>query len=124
MARFLSSAWFDDLGRALAGCDTAADGLVVQQVVMDTPDGEVRYWMRIADQQATVRPGQTTHPDVTFTEDYATAAAIARGELTTQAALLAGRIRVSGNLATLAAHQDQLRGVDPLPAAVRAGTTF
>ena len=126
MARFLSAAWFKDL--AQAGCsrevEDQRDALVIQQVVLDTPDGEVRYWVRIRDREATVRPGESDNPDVTFIEDYATATAIALGELTTQAALLAGRIRVSGNLATLAAHHDGVGRVDALPAAVRAATTY
>jgi hypothetical protein len=132
MARFLSAAWFVDLAQARPGggaddrrhgADSVA-GLVVQQIVTDSPDGEVRYWVRVDGRDATVWPGQAERADVTFTEDYGTAAAIARGELSTQAALLAGRIRVAGDLSTLAARQDGLTDLDVLPPTVRAGTTF
>ena len=129
MPRFLSSAWFSELAHAgsrqegSTGDDQPA-GLVIQQVVLDTPDGDVRYWVRIREGETEVQPGQTDDPDVTFTEDYATATAIARGDLTTQAALLGGRIRVSGNLAALAAHREGIGDVDPLPEAVRAATSY
>jgi putative sterol carrier protein len=68
--------------------------------------------------------GPAPAPDATFTEDYATAGAIARGELTTQAALLSGQIRVAGNMATLSARQADLAGLDPVGPVVRAGTTY
>jgi putative sterol carrier protein len=132
MARFLSAAWFNELALARAngatdrrwnGSDSVPD-LVVQQIVTDSPDGEVRYWVLVADRQTTVRPGQAERSDVTFTEDYRTAAAIARGELSTQSALLAGRIHVAGDLSALASRQDGLISLDLLPTTVRAVTTF
>ncbi len=121
MARYLSEAWFEEVARATPA---GVDGLMLQQVVTGTPDGEVRYHVGVSLGAAWVRPGQAEAPDATFTEDYATAAAVARGELSVHAALLEGRIRVAGNMAVLSARQDELVGLDPLPAAVRAETTF
>jgi putative sterol carrier protein len=121
VARYLSEAWFDEVS---ATTPTGIDGLTLQQVVTGTPDGDVRYHVRVSDGTAWVRSGQAPAPDATFTEDYATAAAVARGELSVHAALLEGRIRVAGNMAVLSAHQEELVGLDPIPAAVRAATTF
>ena len=124
MARFLSEAWFNAIARSANPVDPAEPArLTVQQVVTGTPDGEVRYTVSVGDRRATVQAGSASHVDVTFTEDYPTAVAIARGELTTQAALLAGRIRVTGNLAALARRQD-LASDDLVPTAVRTATTY
>ncbi len=93
-------------------------------MVTDGPGGEVRYHVRIIDQTAAIVRGQAAHPDVTFAEDYVTASAIASGQLSAPAALLAGRIRVGGDMAALIAHQDILSIADPVPAAVRAATSY
>ena len=122
MARFLSEAWFDDVA-AMAPIDDRTS-LTLQQVVTDAPEGEVRYHVRVSEGRAAIYVGQAARPDATFTEDYATAAAVARGELSVQAALLAGRIRIGGNMATLSRYQEDLAGMDPIPAAVRATTSF
>jgi putative sterol carrier protein len=121
MARYLSEAWFEEVA---AATPTGADGLTLQQVVTGTPDGEVRYHVSVSDGSGRIHAGQAEAPDATFTEDYATAAAVARGQLSVHAALLEGRIRVAGNMAVLSARQDELAGIDPVPAAVRAATTF
>jgi putative sterol carrier protein len=122
VARFLSEAWFDDVA-AMAPIDDRTS-LTLQQVVTDAPEGEVRYHVRVSEGRAAIYVGQAARPDATFTEDYATAAAVARGELSVQAALLAGRIRIGGNMATLSRYQEDLAGMDPIPAAVRATTSF
>src|SRR6202011_384914 len=94
--------------------------VVLQQIVTDSPDGEVRYQVVVADGRAVLTRDQSLEADATFTAGYATASSIARGELTTKAALLAGRIHVAGNMATLSSRQEDLSGLDPVPAAVRA----
>ena len=58
--------------------------------------------------------------DVRLETDYATAVALARGETNAQAALADGRLRVSGDVARLAAHASALARLDDLFAAVRA----
>jgi hypothetical protein len=125
VVRFLSDAWFKEV-QAAAGHQppTGEPIAVLQQIVTGGPDGAVRYHVIVAGDHAVLIPGSADAPDATFTEDYATAAAIAQGELTTQAALLAGHILVSGNMATLSARQDDLAGLDPVPAGVRADTTY
>jgi alkyl sulfatase BDS1-like metallo-beta-lactamase superfamily hydrolase len=124
VVQFLSEAWFEELGRALpAGGDGPAD-LTVQQVVTAAPGGEVRYHIEVRGDRLAVRRGQAGQPDATLTEDYATAAGIASGEVSPQAALLDGRIRVAGNLAALLEHRAALAGLDPVPPGLRAATTY
>jgi putative sterol carrier protein len=122
VARFLSAAWFDQFTEAGAPGDRP--GLQIQQVVTDGPDGDVRYHVHVAEGSVAVQVGAAARPDVTFTEDYASAVAVAQGELTVQGALLDGRIQVAGDMGALIACQEDLAVLDPIPAAVRAATTF
>jgi putative sterol carrier protein len=65
-----------------------------------------------------------TVADVTFTQDYATAATLHRGELTTHEAFFGGKVRVAGHLNTLLEHADLLQGIAPAFEEVRANTTY
>jgi len=97
---------------------------VLQHVISGAPGGEVCYHVRVYEDAVTIVRGRAAQPDATFSEDYATAAAIASGALNAPAALLAGQIRVGGDMAALIAHQGLLAAGDPIPAAVRAATTY
>jgi putative sterol carrier protein len=123
VARFLSEAWFREVAAAGAPADREPV-LVLQQVVTGTPDGEVRYHVAVGEGRAVVVGGQAARADATFTQSYDTASAVARGELASQAALLAGRISVAGDMTSLSERRDCLAGVDALPRAVRAATTY
>lgn len=125
MARYLSPAWFDEVARHQAAT-SPAERFVLEQVVTGSPDGEVRYRVVVGDRAARLVRDGGPDPDVTFTTDYPTAAAVARGALSMQAALAAGRVRVRGDLGRLAdlVAAGALNGVDPVPAAVREGTTW
>jgi hypothetical protein len=137
MARFLSPAWFAEVASlgptrpAPARAGGTAE-LVLEQVVRDTPDGEVRYRVVVAGGSAYIEGpaagvntnGGSAAPDLTITCDWATATAMAQGELSTHAALLAGRLRVKGNMARLAGRSAALNGLDPVPPQVRRQTTY
>ena len=123
MARYLSEDWFAEVAADTPAPAESPD-VVLHQIVTDSPDGEVRYQVIVAGGRAVLTRGQTLEPDATFTAGYATATAIARGELTTQAALLDGQIHVAGDMATLSSRQEALSGLDPVPPAIRAATTF
>jgi hypothetical protein len=126
VASYLSDEWFRQLGATAAPAPgpSSEEGLVLQHLVTGAPDGDVEYHVRVRDRVVTIGRGPAPAPDVTFAEDYGTAAAIASGELSAPAALLAGRIRVGGDLAALIAYQDLLTLSDPVPDAVRAATTY
>jgi hypothetical protein len=135
MARFLSAAWFDEIESAHPaggpGADSATDSderLVMEQVVTGTPDGEVSYLVVVEGKRAhVVRPsaGATiTEAELTITTDWPTATAIAQGQLSTQRALMQGRLRVRGSPTALLRRSTQLAGLDPIPAAIRKNTTY
>jgi hypothetical protein len=101
VARYLSAEWFDEIngaGRAGAATGPATGGspVVLQQHVTGGPDGDVAYWVRVGgDATLEAGLGRAESPDVTVTQSYDTALAVSTGELSAQAAFLAGRIRVT-----------------------------
>lgn len=127
--RHLSPEWItalDEAARASTTLQTVAGDLdlTVQQVVTDgdPAGGEVAWYVRLRRGLVEVRPGRIDEADVTFTQDRATARAIADGELSAQAAFMAGRLRTGGDLAQLLAHREALAALDDVFAEVRART--
>lgn len=126
MARFLSAEWFAEVA-AGEEPDDHHPVAVLEQVVDGTPEGRVAYRIELADGRARVVwpvPEPAPGPDLRFTSDWATAVAIAQGELSTQRALMQGRLRVSGNPGRLAELVGELQGLDPVPERVRRSTTY
>jgi hypothetical protein len=149
VARFLSEAWFDEVEAAGIG-DYGADGpgratdpddhLVLEQIVTGTPEGEVSYLVVVSGGRARVeRRGAPTGGDtgggdtgggdtagvrLTIVCDWPTATAIAQGRLSTQRALMQGRLRVRGNPAALLGGNTRLANLDPIPPEVRKNTTY
>src|SRR5688572_12627660 len=95
----------------------------LRESILGTPFGDVSYVMIIDGGLVTISQDPATVADVTFTQDYATATELHRGELTTHDAFFAGRVRVSGHLNTLLEHGDLLKGIAPAFQHVRADTT-
>jgi putative sterol carrier protein len=93
--------------------------LVLQQVVLDDDGGEAAYAIRIADGAVAVTAGRADDADVTFTQDRATAEGIATGALSAQAAFLAGRLRIGGDLTAVQSAARELAGLDDVFAAAR-----
>lgn len=128
MARYLSGEWFEEINaaaRAGAAPPTATGGrpVVLQQLVTGGPDGDVAYWVRVGDGTLEAGLGRAEDPDVTVGQSYDTALAVSTGELSAQAAFLAGRIRVSGDPTALLPHQAVLQELDRALALVRRRTT-
>jgi putative sterol carrier protein len=129
MARFLSEEWLAELDQAIADDEqisSAASGvdLTIQQVVTRRGAADVCYATRVADGRVRLRPGRVEDADAVIREDYETAAALARGETSPQDAILAGRIRVSGNLGALLEGQQVLERVRACLDEVRARTDY
>ncbi|MGH9128891.1 MAG: SCP2 sterol-binding domain-containing protein [Acidimicrobiales bacterium] len=134
MARFLSPEWMDELTRAAAGDDDLATAgpLVLQQVVTSHPgepaepgDGATTiYALCFGDGRLRVLPGGVARPDVTMITDYETAAAVNRGDLSPQAALLAGRVRVRGDSGALVRSQAALARAQACWEPMRAQTSY
>jgi hypothetical protein len=147
MARFLSDAWFDEVSLgaerlaevhadAGAGDSASASGqtaaqrrapeLVVEVIASGAPEGEVRYQlvMELDGPRLVWRKEDFRASHVELRAGYETLAGIASGELSAIDALSAGLARVSGNIAALSVNQPGIGGLDLVPAAVRATTTF
>jgi putative sterol carrier protein len=106
MLRFLSAQWCDELARGLQDEPSVAGiTFTLQQVVTSGPDGDVSYWTSFTDGRASAGLGRAPQPDVTITQDYATAAELARGELVAQAAFMQGRLKVTGSMGSLLQNQ-------------------
>jgi hypothetical protein len=126
------------------------DHLVLEQIVTGTPEGQVSYLVVVAGGRARVERrrvppgvegagGDRADADragadradadragvrLTITCDWPTATAIAQGRLSTQRALMQGRLRVRGNSSALLGRNIQLANLDPVPPEVRKNTTY
>jgi putative sterol carrier protein len=119
--KFLSEEWTQAVQDALNASDafkSAAGSQTtrVQQVVTGA-NGEIRYWFKLEDGQASLGLGDSSEDvDATITQDYDTAVALSKNELTGTAAYMSGKLRVSGDLMKLM----QLQGaMGQMPAALK-----
>jgi putative sterol carrier protein len=127
--RYLTPEWLDAARQAVAADDTLAKTTIdvrisVQQVVTGGPDGATAYRIEIDDGAVRVVSGVAADATVTFVQDWDTAAAIGRGELSAQGAFMSGRIRVRGDLPQLIEHGHLFTEVDDVFADLRAQTTY
>jgi putative sterol carrier protein len=119
--RFLSEEWAVAVEDALNANESfrsqAGSHKAAIQNVVTSPDGEKRYWFKLDGGEARVGIGESDGPvDATITQDYETAAALSRNEVSATAAYMSGKLRVSGDLMKLM----QLQGVlGQLPVALR-----
>jgi hypothetical protein len=128
MPRFLSPEWVEAVNRALAGPEaeeaTSGPSMTVRHLVTGAPDGEVEYRLSVSPAGGQATLGPAGRADVTFSSDYATAAAISRGDLTAQRALADGHLRLSGDITALSRLAAALATLEPALAPVRAETTY
>lgn len=105
MPRFLSPEWLEHQ-RSLASALPVRPGATarLQVVVTGGPDGDVVYTQVIEDGQLVASSlGADGSADVTLTQSYPDAVAIAKGELDANAAFMQGRVKVVGNMGALMA---------------------
>jgi putative sterol carrier protein len=118
--KFLSEEWAQAITDALNSSEAfqkAATGqqAKIQQVVTDSPDGEVKYYFKLESGSADVSLGELADAEATISQNYDTAAAINRSELNAQNAFMQGKLKISGNMMKLM----QLQGViNAMPQAV------
>ncbi len=125
MAEFLSDAWVAELDAAAHDVQLPAElSIVVQQVVLADRGEASEYTIRIDGGGASVTRGRVPDADVVFTQDRGTAEAIAKGELSAQAAFLAGRLRVGGDVRQLIDRARELQVLDDVFGRARAATTW
>ena len=112
--KFLTKEWLEALTLALQAHEgfkgaTATTELTLQFEVSDAPEGtEHTYLITLSGGSVQASAGPGASPDVTITNSYETAAAIAKNELNTQMAFMTGKIKVAGNLTKLITNQAML----------------
>ena len=109
--RYLSQEWVDQYNAALAGDEAVRAAMkgknaALQMVISGAPEGEVRYWLRIADGGASAGLGDIDGADVTITQTYETSVQVNRGELDGQKAFMQGKVKIAGKMLKMM----QLRG--------------
>jgi putative sterol carrier protein len=125
VAEHLSAEWYEEMAAAAAAAEVPeGPDVVLQQVVTDEHGQEEAYALRIRGGRVELVRGRVADADVTFTQDRATAAAVAQGSLSAQAAFLAGRLRIGGDLHRFAEAAAALAAIDDVFGSVRATTRF
>ena len=129
MVRYLSLAWIDALSQEVAKSDALAalahtHQIGVTQVVSDGPEGNVIYHLRLGDGTASFGAGPADAEDVCMEQSWATAAAVATGELNAQEAFIKGLIRLTGNQQKLIESQPVFAALDAVFTSVREQTEY
>ena len=127
--RYLSLAWIRELTREVAESETLAElagehTVGVTQVVTDGPEGDVTYHLQVGDGDAAFGAGVADPEDVRLEQDWATAVAVATGELNAQEAFITGRIRLFGDQQALMGAQPVFGALDGVFASVRGRTRY
>ena len=108
--KYLSQEWIDAYNAAMDQ-DAVRGALAgksagIQMVISDSPQGEIRYWLRIADGGAEAGLGDLDGADVTIQQSYETSAQVNKGELDGQKAFTQGKVKIGGKMLKMM----QLRG--------------
>ena len=109
--KYLSQEWIDEYNAALAADDAVHAALAgksasIQMVISDSPQGEIRYWLRIADGDASTGLGDLDGAEVTIRQSYETSVQVNKGELDGQKAFTQGKVKIGGKMLKMM----QLRG--------------
>ncbi len=131
MLTFLSDEWIAALDVAGSGHDTGADPpigedpvLTIEQRIHDATADDIVYAVLVFDREVRVRKGPAATADVTFVVDRSTAAAIAQGQVSAQAAFMSGDLQLVGETAALLRSQAALTELADRFAAVRTQTRW
>lgn len=127
--RYLSLDWIRELTREVGDSETLAElakvhTIGVTQVVVDGPEGDVTYHLQVGDGSAAFGAGPADPEDVKMEQDWATAVAVATGELNAQEAFVTGRIRLFGDQQSLMDAQPVFAALDSVFATVRERTRY
>ncbi len=105
MVKWLTQQWLDET-RQMAEGQPERPGVAarMQYVVTGGPGGDIEYYWVLADGRLTdSRLGRLEDAEVTLTTGYDDAVRIQRGELDANAAFMQGKVKVTGNMATVMA---------------------
>jgi putative sterol carrier protein len=109
--KYLSQEWIDAYNTAVAGDDAVRAAMkgksaVIQMVVAEAPEGQIRYWLRIGDGTVSTGLGDADNADVTISQSYDTSVKVNSGELDGQKAFTQGKVKIKGKMLKMM----QLRG--------------
>ena len=108
--KYLSQEWIDEYNAALEqdAVRAAVKGksATIQMVISDSPQGEIHYWLRLADGGASAGLGDLDGAEVTIRQSYETSAQVNNGELDGQKAFTQGKVKIGGKMLKMM----QLRG--------------
>ena len=90
----------DDFTNSIANIN-----LGLQFHVTEAPEGDIDYYLNVADGSAAMAMGELDGAEVSISSTHETASALFKGELNTQMAFMTGQIKVSGNMAVLMMNQ-------------------
>ena len=121
--KFLSPEWIDAYNATVAADESVRAAMkgrnaVIQMLIAEGPDGEIRYWLRIGDGSVSSALGDADNAEVTISQSYDTAAKVNSGELDGQKAFTQGKVKIKGKMMKMM----QLRG--PLAELQRALDTI
>jgi putative sterol carrier protein len=109
--KFLSPEWIDAYNATVAADESVRAAMkgrnaVIQMLIAEGPDGEIRYWLRIGDGSVSAALGDADNAEVTISQSYDTAAKVNSGELDGQKAFTQGKVKIKGKMMKMM----QLRG--------------
>jgi putative sterol carrier protein len=129
MIRYLSLDWINALTDEVAASDhlrelAKSHRIGVTQVVSNGPEGDVTYHLSVGDGEASFGAGPADPEDVKMEQDWATAVAVATGELNAQEAFIGGQIRLFGDQQKLLDSQPVFGALDAVFSSVRERTSY
>ncbi|MGD2051689.1 MAG: SCP2 sterol-binding domain-containing protein [Acidimicrobiia bacterium] len=108
-AKFLSEEYMREATERLAASTDFSNAItnvsLGLQFTVSGDDGDLSYYLSVADGAATMARGELSGADATVSSTYETAVALSKGDLNTQVAFMTGKIKVAGNMATLMMNQ-------------------
>ena len=114
-AKYLTDEWAKATTEALNASDTfkqaAGSTTVKLNNVVNTPEGEKKYYFKVENGQAEVALGELPDAEATLTQDYDTAVAVAKQEMNGTAAYMSGKLKISGDMMKLMQAQGMFNAV-------------
>ena len=109
--KYLSPEWIDAYNATVAADESVRAAMkgrnaVIQMLIAEGPDGEIRYWLRIGDGSVSAMLGDADNAEVTISQSYDTASKVNSGELDGQKAFTQGKVKIKGKMMKMM----QLRG--------------